>query len=168
MVIVLVAVSADVAARPTSPTVACDEVILQATFPDPAPGYRVVLGIVSVPPAYLQQVVPTGRRPWAYSRKAGLVIRADRPPVNVSVPKSWRKRVAIRWGWSVGAVSSLRFAGCSSKYELRDVDRNGRPKMGNAYSGGFFLRTRSACVPLIFRVGQRTETVRFGIGRRCP
>ena len=36
-----------------------------------------------------------------------------------------------------------------------------------AYAGGFFLRSPSVCVPLIFRVGARSATVRFGIGRRC-
>jgi hypothetical protein len=97
---------------------------------------------------------------------SGLVIRADRGPVFVSVAKAWRSRVKIGWGGDGGGA--LRFARCSTKYELRDKDAKGRPKMGNAYTGGFHLRTRSACVPLIFRVGHRTETVRFGVGRRCP
>ena len=38
---------------------------------------------------------------------------------------------------------------------------------GYAYSGGFFLRSRAACVPLVFRVGSRSAVVRFGVGRRC-
>jgi hypothetical protein len=37
----------------------------------------------------------------------------------------------------------------------------------NGYPGGFFLRASSACVPLVVGVGQRSATVRFGIGRRC-
>jgi hypothetical protein len=110
-----------------------------------------------VPPVYLEQVVPTGRRPWAYFRKNGLVIRGGSPSVDVLVPRRWRTRVRI--GWGDGGGSSLRFASCPPV---------GQEKPGNAYAGGFHLRTRSACVPLIFRVGQRTETVRFGIGRRCP
>jgi hypothetical protein len=167
-VVAMTGASAQSAARPAQSTVPCDEVILQTRFPYPNRGYRLVLGVVSVPPAYMPQVVATGRRPWSYWRKAGLIIRADRPSVSVSVAKSWQKRAAIRWGWSAGAVSSLRFAACSSRYELRDTDRRGRPKMGNAYSGGFYLRSAAACVPLIFRVGNRTETVRFGVGRRCP
>jgi hypothetical protein len=138
-------------------TVSCESIILDSTFPHVGSGYRLVLGVVSVPPAYLRQVVPTGRRPWAYFRKNGLVIRGGSPPVEVLVPRAWRTRVRI--GWGDGGGSSLRFATCPS---------SGRMKPGNAYAGGFHLRTRSACVPLIFRVRNRTETVRFGIGRRCP
>jgi hypothetical protein len=37
----------------------------------------------------------------------------------------------------------------------------------NPYVGGFVLRSRAGCVPLEFRVGGRTATVRFGIGKRC-
>jgi hypothetical protein len=121
-----------------------------------------VLGVVSVPPAYLRQVVPTGRRPWRYWRKAALVIRGGSPPVDVVVPKAWRSRVRIGWGggdeWD-GRGISVRIAPCPP---------SGLRKPGNAYAGGFHLRTRSACVPLIFRVGRRTETVRFGLGRPCP
>jgi hypothetical protein len=151
---------------PPPSTVACDRVIAHEKFPDPSSGYRLVLGVVSVPPAHLPNVYPTLSRPWPYFRKAGLVIRADRGPVFVSVAKPWRSRVKIGWGGDGGGT--LRFARCSTKYELRGKDASGAQKMGNAYSGGFHLRLRSACVPLIFHVGQRTETVRFGVGRRCP
>ena len=146
--------------------VPCDRVVLQTKFPYPSNGYRLVLGVVSVPPAHLPDVYPTRSRLWPYWRKAGLVIRADRGPVLVSVAKAWRGRVRIGWGDDGG--SALRFARCSTKYELRAKDARGRPKLGNAYTGGFHLRTRSACVPVIFHVGQRTETVRFGVGRTCP
>jgi hypothetical protein len=138
-------------------TVSCETVILDSRFPHRSGGYRLVLGVVSVPPAYLRQVVPTGRRPWRYWRKAALVIRGDSPPVHVRVPKAWRARVRI--GWGDGGGTSVRIASCPP---------SGPNKPGNAYSGGFRLRTRSACVPLIFTVGHRSETVRFGLGRRCP
>ena len=89
-------------------------------------------------------------------RKAGLLIRGDSPPVSVTVPKAWRTRAAITWGNS-GTVSALRIASC--------------PRFGdeawNVYAGGFLLRSRSACVPLTFRVGNRSATVRFGLGRAC-
>jgi hypothetical protein len=49
----------------------------------------------------------------------------------------------------------LRFASCA-----------GRAREGRAYAGGFYLRARSGCVPLVFRVGARAATVRFGVGRR--
>jgi hypothetical protein len=161
----LTAVAARSSPSPPASTVECDKVILQEKFPYPSSGYRLVLGVVSVPPAHLPNVYPTGRRPWRYFRKAGLVVRADRGPVVVSVAKAWQNRVAISWGGAGG--SALRIARCSTKYELRDKDANGAPKMGNAYAGGFHLRSRSACVPLIFRVGTRSAVVRFGLGRRC-
>lgn len=123
-------------------------------------GYRVVLGIVSVPPAYLKQVGSTrtwvsSTGPWRYWHKAGLAIRAGRVPVSVTVPMAWRSRAAITWGDS-GIVSSLRLAACPSP-----------PNVWNSYAGGFYLRTRSACVPLVFRTGSRSTTVMFGLGRRC-
>jgi hypothetical protein len=65
--------------------------------------------------------------------------------------------VAISWGnGGNGVFQSIRLAGCTYG---RDV--------GDAYAGGFFLRTRADCVPLVFRVGTRSTVVRFGIGRRC-
>src|SRR5438105_1326689 len=81
----LPAIVAAAHATPVPRTVPCDEIILHTKFP--YRGYRLVLGAVSVPPAYLAQVVPTGQRPWAYWRKAGLVVRAGGPPVTISVPR---------------------------------------------------------------------------------
>ena len=145
-----------VEARPnTVPTVPCDQIILQVKSGH-AGGYRIVLGVVSVPPARLIQVVPTHDRPWAYWRKAGLVVRAGSPPVTVSVPATWRRRAAITWGNRTGTVSALRIASCP-----------GAKTVWNAYAGGFYLRTRFACVPLRVSVGARSRVVRFGLGRPC-
>jgi hypothetical protein len=138
------------------PTVPCDEIILHVKS-GRAGGYRVVLGVVSVPPARLIQVVPSLSRPFTYWRKAGLVVRAGAPPVTVSVPAAWRSRAAITWGNSTGIVSALRIASCP-----------GAAGVWNAYAGGFYLRSRSACVPLRFSVSGRTSVVRFGLGRACP
>jgi hypothetical protein len=135
--------------------VSCDRIILRVGS-GRAGGYRVVLGVVSVPPAYEPQVVRSLRRSWPFWRKAGLVVRGDAGPVLVSVPKAWRTRAAITWGNS-GIVSRLRIARCPAL----------QPKVWNAYAGGFYLRSRSACVPLTFRVGQRAKTVRFGLAKRC-
>lgn len=147
--------SEDASPRAASvPTLACGESIGYAKS-GREDGYRVVLGVISVPPAYLSQVVATHRQPWRYWRKAGLVIRTGNPSVVVSVPKPWRSRAAITWG-SSGTVSVLRVEGCPPS-----------PAGWRAYAGGFYLRSRSACVPLVFRLGQRATTVRFGIGRRC-
>jgi hypothetical protein len=119
---------------------------------------RLVLGVASVPPAYLGEVVATDDQPWRYWRKAGLVIRSGSERVTLSVPKEWQSRAAIVWGnGGDGVFSSVRIAGCGSD-----------PRTGNAYAGGFYLRSSSACLPLLVRVGTRTATVRFGIGRRCP
>src|SRR5262245_38636202 len=74
------------------PVVPCDEIILDTKFPYRTGGYRMVLGTVAVPPSYLRQVVPTQTKPWAYWRKAGLVVRASSPQVIVTVPPAWRNR----------------------------------------------------------------------------
>jgi hypothetical protein len=136
------------------PVVPCTSIIEQAASPHP--GYRLVLGTISVPPAYLPRTVDLHASPWRYWEKAGLVVRAGRVPVEVTVPATWRGGAAITWGNGVGIVSSLRVAPCPSP-----------PGVWNAYAGGFYLRARSACVPLVFRVGSRATTVRFGVGRRC-
>ena len=117
---------------------------------------RVVLGVAAVPPAYIPQTVATGSAKWPYWSKSGLVIKANSPPVDVLVPSGWRKRVAIGWGNRDG--SALRIASCPPSSALGDW---------NPYTGGFYLRSRAACVPLTFRVGERSATVRFGVGKRC-
>ena len=146
-------------------TVPCREIIDSTMFPylggyEASLRYRLVLGQVSVPPAYMEQVVPLRSEPrtrWRYWRKQGLVLRANGKPVTITVPKAWRERVAIAWGNAGhGPFASLRIAGCGSN-----------PRAGNAYAGGFFLRSRAACIPLIFRVGTRSATVRFGLGKPC-
>jgi hypothetical protein len=137
------------------PTVPCDDVILNPPRPTDG-GYRLVLGLVAVPPPYQRQVLPTHSTPWRYGQKAGLVVRAGTASVTVAVPPAWRERVAISWGNNTGIVSALRIVGCPVP-----------PHVWNAYAGGFYLRSRSACAPLIFRVGRKSATVRFGIGRHC-
>src|SRR5687768_18609018 len=71
---------------------------------------RVVLGVAAVPPAYIAQTSETETLPWRYWSKAGLVVRADSPPVDVIVPSRWRTRVSIGWGDRGG--SHLRFSTC--------------------------------------------------------
>jgi hypothetical protein len=147
-----------------SRTVPCRESIDRTRFPyvggyERRLRYRLVLGAISAPPVYLEQrPAPSGIEAWPYFSKKGLVVRAGRgQPVVVSVPPAWRDRAGIAWGYGGhGVLSSLRFERCS-----------GAPDQGYAYSGGFYLRSRSACVPLLFRLGQRTTMLRFGVGRRC-
>jgi hypothetical protein len=76
--------------------------------------------------------------------------------VVVSVPKAWRRLAAITWG-NTGIVSRLRIERCPAL----------PPKVWNAYAGGFYLRSRSACVPLAIRVAERVRIVRFGLAKRC-
>jgi hypothetical protein len=142
-------------------TVPCSEIIDRTNWPylgsrDPRHRYRPVLRVVSVPPAYISQVVRLRDGAWPYWEKAGLVVRAGRGPATVTVPPAWRRRAAITWGGNTGVVSSLRIARCGSD-----------PSRGNAYAGGFYLRSRSTCLPLVFRAGSHSATVRFGLGRRC-
>jgi len=157
LVVVAVLALAPVALPAPQRTVPCREVIDHTAFPYAGSGYRIVLGAVSVPPAYLAQIENTGEPPFPYWRKAGLVVRADGRPVTITVPDGWRDRIAFEWGnaGTGGPFSSLRIAGCGSS-----------PAVGNAYAGGFVVRT-PACVPLTFHVGGRSATVRFGLGRRC-
>ena len=155
-ILLALAATTAVEAQPSSvPTVPCGQIILRISSGH-AGGYRIVLGVVSVPPAQLIQVVPTHERPWAYWRKAGLVVRAGSPPVTVSVPATWRRRAAISWGNRTGTGSEVRIASCP-----------GPKTVWNAYAGGFYLRTRFACVPLRVSVGARSRVVRFGLGRPC-
>ena len=160
LVIAVVAVGvlscATASARPagTAP-VTCQSII------DPAGSYhwrpkRVVLGVVAAPPAYIAQTV-RGKGRWPYWSKAGVVVRANSPPVVVRVPPAWWPRAAISWG-DGGPAAALRLDSCPDSSSLDGW---------NPYSGGFLLKTRSACVPLTFRVGDRSATVRFGVGKRC-
>ncbi len=156
------AFSAHVTSSAPIPTITCGHSIDRTAFPyvgdrRPRFRYRLVLGVVSVPPAFLAQVIPTHRHPWAYWHKSGLVVRATGQSITVSVPRPWRSRAAITWGVNTGIVHSLRITGC-----------RGGAAVGSAFAGGFYLSSTSACLPLIFRSGKRTATVRFGIGRTCP
>jgi hypothetical protein len=162
LVTLAVAAAAGLTAQATpGRTVPCGDSIDTTRFPylgssQPTERYRLVLGAVSVPPAYLRQVVATNERPWRYRRKAGIVVRGDGGPVTISVPGRWRARAAITWGNSGGPTAALRIAGWP-----------GSSRIGNAYAGGFYLRSPTACLPLAFTVDGRSATVRFGIGRRC-
>jgi len=64
----------------------------------------------------------------------------------------------VRIGWGDEGGSSVRFQRCPA-YDQQTP--------WNGYAGGFFLRSRSSCVPLLISVGDRTRIAHFGIGRRC-
>jgi hypothetical protein len=139
---------------PRGPVVGCGDVILNFDSGS-RDGYRPVLdGAVSVPPAYIGQVVRSDVRAWPFWEKAGLLVHAGRGPVDVLVPVPARGRAAVGWG------DAARRPG----HALR-IDRC--PGTGwNVYAGGFFLKRRRGCVPVTFRVGARRTTVTFGLRRR--
>jgi hypothetical protein len=122
----------------------------------PGAGERVVLGAVAAPPARIQRPVAVHGSRWPRWMKVGLGVRAGRGPVTVAVPRGWRDRAAITWGNGRPAVSSLTIARCPPL-----------PHAWNYYAGGFFVRTATACVPLVIWVGPRARTIRVGLGRRC-
>jgi hypothetical protein len=155
IVLALVAVVA-ASAGPQKAVVTCDQIVTPGEPVSWRPK-RVVLGVVALPPAYIRQTTPSGDPSWPYWSKAGIVVRADSPPVTVSLPTTWRRRAAIGWG-NVDAASLLHFTTCPDSSSLGGW---------NPFTGGFQLRARAACVPLTFRVGDRTATVRFGVGKRC-
>jgi hypothetical protein len=128
-------------------------------------GMRVVLGDVAVPPAYLppaQRVglprPPVANRPWRYGWKTEVAYRGGRPPVTISVPAGWQRRVSLFGGASgtAAAASTLRIPSC--------------PPRGawNNFAWIFYLSQPTACVPLQVQVPGRTATVWFGFGTRCP
>ena len=144
-----------------SRTVPCDEIIDVTPFPDRGnaqPQYRnrPVLDAISVPPAFIPQVSSTGERPWRYFSKWGMASALTRD----RCPSPCRRAGAIGWRSRGGTAVTASSRGFASRAA-------GTESVGDAYAGGFFLRARSACVPLTFWVGGRTATVRFGIGRHC-
>jgi hypothetical protein len=150
---------AQAAPRPQR-TIPCSEIIDVTPFPrlgssNPRDQARLVLNAVMAPPAYLVQTSPTRTRPWRYFSKRGMVVKGGKS-VTITVPVSWRQRVGISWGNAGhGVFHTIRMASCGSD-----------AKRGYAYAGGFFLRSASACVPLVFHVGTRQQKVWFGVGRR--
>jgi hypothetical protein len=68
---------------------------------------------------------------------------------------SWRQRARIDFGRDNG--STLTLTACSQ-----------RPAgLWDAYAGGLYLRTAAACVPVVFRIGNRSAAVYFSVGRNC-
>ena len=87
----------------------------------------------------------------------GAVTMIGSPRRRLRTAAAWRNRGAIAWeNGGNGVFDKLRFVDCP-----------GFRANGLAYAGGFYLRSAPACLPLVFRVGHRTATVRFGLGRRC-
>jgi hypothetical protein len=154
---VIVVAAAQPASPASAPTATCEQIALRLRSGS-EDGYRVVLGRVGVPDEQhtSRRASRTPAKPWRYFRRVGLVVRGGTSPVTITVPEGWRNRVAISWG-NTPAVSSLQIASCGAAVS----------KPWNAYAGGFHLRSRADCVPLDIRVGGRSTSVRFGVGRAC-
>jgi hypothetical protein len=135
--------------------VSCDQVIDRTTRPF-SDGYRRVPGAVAAPPAHIPQVVRSADPRWPWWEKAGMVIRAGAVPIGVRVPANWQGRAAITWGNNLPPAREIRFDACPSPAGV-----------WNAYAGGFLLKSRGACVPLVFEVGGERRVVRFGIRVPC-
>jgi hypothetical protein len=135
--------------------VGCDQIIDRTTRPF-AGGYRRVLGVIAAPPPYIPQVVRNDDEHWPYWEKSGMVIHAGPEPVVVRIPARWQERAAITWGNGLPPAHAIRFAACPSP-----------PGVWNAYAGGFLLKSRGACLPLVFEVGRERRVVQVGIHVRC-
>jgi hypothetical protein len=76
--------------------------------------------------------------------------------VAVSVSPSSRGQTAITWGNGLPVVTALQFTRCRPS-----------PDRWNAYAGGFYTGSPTACIQITVRLGARTTTMRVSIGRRC-
>jgi hypothetical protein len=123
-----------------------------AAFPS---GYRIVLGDVAVPPAYVGPMLPNGNGPWRYWREAVFGVKAGSPPVTLSVPVGEQYDAAIDLEVD-GTGSLFHIPGCPPAHAWK------------ATAGGFYLKAPTACVPLLVRVGQQSAMVWFGLGHPCP
>jgi hypothetical protein len=127
-----------------------------------SPGGKIVIGVISLGPDFVQPTVPVHQGRWRYWQKHGLWIWAGHQTVTITVPKVWQDRAAITWGVNARVVSTLRLPGA-----LLSPGCPVGPGTWNGYAGGFYLRSSSACVPLVFAVGRRSAVVRVSVGRRC-
>jgi hypothetical protein len=134
--------------------VSCNNVIASTRKPDSEE--RVVLGSFGAPPQRIQRGADDQGSGWQYFAKSGVEIKAGVGPVTVSVATADRDRVAISWGNGLAIVQAQRFTPCGSS-----------ALPWHAYAGGFYLRSRTACIPLVIKVGSRSKTIRVGVGKSC-
>jgi len=93
--------------------------------------------------------------------KWGLEVRAGRPVV-LEVPSGWRRTYSLDFG--PGKRPVRRVSDGASAVRVHSCA--GLLGRWNRYAGGYELR-RGTCVPLIVRVGARSQRVRLSVGRRC-
>ena len=127
----------------------------------PPAGMQTVLGVVAMETHRTLQASPSGEPGRAHRlyAKTGLLVRADRP-FELVIPRSWRRRVAIKWG-NTGAE---RFSG---HLQIRGCPPSAGHGDWLVYPGGFFV-PEPACVPLVVRTKRASRTVHVPVGVRCP
>jgi hypothetical protein len=149
------------AASPERVRVSCSNIIgNETTHEEKTPGLRLVLGSVVVPVGSTHKAIPVlAHQRWRYWMKAGVDVRAGAgPPVTISLRQSWVKKARVTWGNGLPRGTTVEFARCAAL---------SKSQPWNGYAGGFYISTRSACVPLQIRVGRATAAVTIAIGRRC-
>jgi hypothetical protein len=151
----LLASAPQASARQTQVSVvSCGNVI--ATARKPNSEERIVLGSFGAPPQRIQRAANGQGNGWQYFAKTGVEVKAGSLPVTVSIAPAIRHQAAISWGNALPIVQTVRFTSCRATATRWD-----------AYAGGLFLRSRTACIPLVVKVGSRSKTVRVGIGKSC-
>jgi hypothetical protein len=139
-------------------TVPCTDVIDESK----APLEPTILGAAMTPPRVPSPVAIPEPRPWRYWVKTPLLVRGGSPALTISVAPGWRSRAAIVWGSGhIGPQPSLLVQRCPRAPFQRPA------YTWNVYAGGFFLRSRSACVPLEFSTAGRRTTVHVSIAGGC-
>ena len=148
------------AAPPKITSISCDSADIYDNPVQPHGSDQLLFGYVALPSRDLDAGQPardvSGRH--RYAANAYLLVHTGAKAVTLSVPQAWRRRFGINFGDSGNrGLSALRVPPCG--YALS----NG---VWNEWGGGFAFNVR-ACVPLVVRVGARSATVQFGLGRRC-
>jgi hypothetical protein len=158
-------VATGVDARWTGSTIDCASAVDVPEPVSPSAAEVVVFDRVAIPRGRSTGLAPYTGRPdrLKYWLKAGLLVRrhgtplgaAPGPtkPVEISVAPKWQDRAAIGWG-NAGVSPTVRIPGC----------RSTTPWV--AFTGGYYVRS-PACVPLIVRMGGRTQRIRVAVGRPC-
>lgn len=128
----------------------------------PPSTFRVVLGVVALPaspgyPALQTSLTGDQAGPTRLFAKTGLAIKAG-ATFELVVPEQYHNRVGIGWGGAPSAPSQrLVVPGCT--------DTGGTGWL--SYPGGYWI-DHPGCIPLIIRVGNRSQQVSIGLGAPCP
>jgi hypothetical protein len=156
------AADADVHASAGRAVVPCAAAISQASRPSSDRNVtRLVLGRVWLPKTSLVLDLSPPRPGEDRFGKYGIEVSAG-PPVVLAVPRAWRRTYSLVFAPDGRPVR--RVAGGASAVTVHSCA--GLLGRWNAYAGGYELRS-GTCIPLVVRVGSRSQRVRLSVGRRC-